>query len=93
MPEGPSHHPRTLKNTAKINIFTPIVPFQRNPDVASGQIDENRSLPYKPRQLSAMTRSDRGGSFGPETARFGPASITGLTSIIRQIARSAENDP
>jgi ribosomal protein L34 len=75
MPEGPSHHPRTLKNTAKINIFTPIVPFQRNPDVASGQIDENRSLPYKPRQLSAMTRSDRGGSFGPETARLGrPAS-------------------
>jgi len=28
--------------------------------VASGQIDENGSLPYKPRQLSAMTRSDRG---------------------------------
>ena len=28
--------------------------------MASGQIDENRSLPYKPRQLSAMTRSDRG---------------------------------
>jgi ribosomal protein L34 len=30
-------------------------------------IDENGSLPYKPRQLSAMARSDRGGSFGPET--------------------------
>ena len=28
-----------------------------------------------------MTRFDRGGSFGPEMARFGPASITGLTSI------------
>ena len=28
-----------------------------------GQIDEMGSLPYKPRQLSAMTRSDRGGSF------------------------------
>ena len=51
---------------------------------ASGKIDENRSLPYKPRQLSAMTRFDRGGSFGPETARFGPASITGLTSFIRR---------
>ena len=25
-------------------------------------IDENRSLPYKPRQLSAMARFDRGGS-------------------------------
>jgi ribosomal protein L34 len=31
------------------------------------KIDENGSLPYKPRQLSAMARSDRGGSFGPET--------------------------
>jgi ribosomal protein L34 len=36
-------------------------------NVASGLIDENGSLPYKPRQLSAMARSDRGGSFfGPE---------------------------
>ncbi len=26
-----------------------------------GQIDENGSLPYKPRQLSAMARSDRPG--------------------------------
>jgi len=50
----------------------------------SGQIDENGSLPYKPRQLSAVTRSDRGGSFGPETARFA-ASTRGLTSLIRQI--------
>jgi ribosomal protein L34 len=31
--------------------------------VASGLIDENGSLPYKPRQLSAMTRFGRGGSF------------------------------
>ena len=59
----------------------------------AGNIDENGSLPYKPRQLSAMARFDRGGSFGPETARFGPASIGGLISINRQIARSAENDP
>jgi hypothetical protein len=26
-------------------------------------IDENRPVPYKPPQLSAMARSDRGGSF------------------------------
>jgi ribosomal protein L34 len=38
-----------------------------------------------------MARSDRGGSFGPEAARFGPASISGLTSfsgncqLVRQI--------
>jgi ribosomal protein L34 len=43
-------------------------------------VDENGPLPYKPRQLSAMTRFDRGGSFGPETACFGPASISGLIS-------------
>jgi ribosomal protein L34 len=41
--------------------------------VAVRDIDENRSLAYKPRQLSAMTRSDRGGSIragnGPLGAR------------------------
>ena len=64
-----------------------------------GQIDENGSLPYKPRQLSAMTRSDRGRLvLGRKMAHFGPASITGLTSFIRQIVSlagklSAENDP
>jgi ribosomal protein L34 len=51
--------------------------------VASGQIDENGSLPYKPRQLSAMTRFDRGGSFWAGSGPLGPASITGLTSFIR----------
>jgi ribosomal protein L34 len=66
-----------LKNTANIDIFARIVPFRRTSIAASRNIDENRSLPYKPRQLSAMARSDRGGSFGPEMARFGPASITG----------------
>jgi ribosomal protein L34 len=64
-----------VKNTANLDIFSRIAPFRRNPDVASGQIDENGSLPYKPRQLSAMTRSDRGGSFGPEWPALGrPAS-------------------
>src|SRR4051794_112295 len=38
-----------------------------SPGTRQGKIDENRSLPYKPRQSSAMARSDRGGSFGPET--------------------------
>jgi ribosomal protein L34 len=28
-----------------------------------------------------MARFNRGGSFGPETAYFGPTSITGFTSI------------
>ena len=88
----------TLKKPSEIDIFAPIAPFRGTSNAASRNIDENRSLPYKPRQLSAMARSDRGGSIGPETARFGPASITGLTSLIRQIAGlacqlSAENYP
>src|SRR5260370_10142153 len=66
MRAGASRHPRP-ENTANIDIFGQIAPFQRSPDTAaiapSGQIDENGSLPYKPRQLSAVTRSDRGGSF------------------------------
>ena len=60
---------------------------------ASGQIDENGSLPYKPRQLSAMARLDRGGSVwagnGPLWARASP-DLPHLSGII---ARSAENDP
>jgi hypothetical protein len=34
----------------------------KNHDRTAGNIDEKGSLPYKPRQLSAMTRFDRGGS-------------------------------
>jgi hypothetical protein len=51
-----------LKNTADIDIFVPMARFRDASIVASGQIDDNRSLPYKPRQLSAMARLDRGGS-------------------------------
>src|SRR4051794_41895293 len=43
-------------------------------------IDGKGSLPYKPRQLSAMARSRAGSSFGPGTARVG-AGIFGLISI------------
>jgi len=78
--------PATDKNPAKTDIFAPIASFRGTSNAAWRNIDENRSLPYKPRQLSAMARFDRGGSIGPETARFGPVNITGLTSFIRQIA-------
>jgi hypothetical protein len=67
-----------LKNTANTGLFARIAPFQRICGVATGSIDENRSLPYKPRQLSAMARFDRGGSFGPETARFGRPALADL---------------
>ena len=64
-----------------------------------GNIDENRSLPYKPRNCPRWPGLTGGGSFGPQMARFGPASITGLTfnsaanRIQRQLARLAENYP
>jgi ribosomal protein L34 len=65
------------KNTGNVAIFGQIAAFRTCPRsaviAASLQIDENRSLPYKPRQLSAMARFDRGGSFragnGPFRAR------------------------
>jgi ribosomal protein L34 len=55
------HDPRS-QNTAIIDLFAPIAPFQRTLTRGRGSVDENRTLPYKPRQLSAMTRFDRGGS-------------------------------
>src|ERR1700732_5478703 len=56
-----SDHPLP-ENTANIDIFAVIAPFQRTGGVASDLIDENGRLPYKPRQLSKMARFDRGGS-------------------------------
>src|SRR5438132_4240911 len=53
------------KNPAKTDIFAPIATFQRTADATTPDIDENRSLPYKPRQLSAMAR------FHPGAARLG----------------------
>jgi hypothetical protein len=61
-------------------------------DVASSEIDENRTLAYKPRQSSAMTRSTGAAHLG----RNGPlwADQHHRTYLIPwQIARSAENGP
>jgi ribosomal protein L34 len=70
------------KNPAKTEIFASIATFQRTADAAAPDIDENRSLPYKPRQLSAMARHSRGRLIlGPLMARFGPARIIGRISI------------
>jgi ribosomal protein L34 len=49
-----------LEIIAEIDLFAPIAPFRGTSNAASRNVDENRSLPYKPRQLSAMARSDRG---------------------------------
>jgi len=71
------------KNPAKTDIFAPIATFQRTADAATLDIDENRSLPYKPRQLSAMARFHRGRLVwavnGPFSGR--PASSPDLISI------------
>jgi hypothetical protein len=93
-PSEPPYSP--VKNPANPDIsrkFAVSKGQERASIATSRQIDENGSLPYKPRQLSAMTRSDRGGSIGPQMARFGPSSITGLISLSGIIARSAENGP
>src|ERR1700678_3875279 len=71
----------TPKNTADVDIFVPIAPFRRTSVAASSQIDENWSLPYKPRQLSAMTRFDRERLFWAGNGRFEPVGISGLISL------------
>src|SRR5260370_141056 len=77
----PSSHGKTPQTLIYSDEFRRFEGLPMRQMAVGGQIDENGSLPYKPRQLSAMTRSDRGGSFGPEMARFGPTSISGLISI------------
>ena len=87
------------KNPAKTDIFAPIATFQRTAGAATPDIDENRSLPYKPRQLSAMARFFGGRLIGAANGPLWPASITGrlLNStadcLKRRIAMSAEIDP
>jgi len=49
-----------IENTANVELFASIVPFRRSAAGARGKIDEKGSLPYKPRQLSAMTRFEPG---------------------------------
>jgi hypothetical protein len=81
-----------LKNTAKPDIFTQIAPFREARDAAPRNIDENGALPYKPLQLSAMTRSDRGRLIWAGNGLFWAGQHHWTYLIIRQIARPAEND-
>jgi ribosomal protein L34 len=66
----------------KTDIFAPIATFQRTADATTPDVDENRSLPYKPRQLSAMARHPRGRLIGAVTGPFwaGPHHRTYLNS-------------
>ena len=54
-----------VENPAKTDIFAPIATFQRTRAAANPDIDENRSLPYKPRNCPRWPGSTGGGSFGP----------------------------
>jgi ribosomal protein L34 len=82
------------KNTAKTDIFAPIATFQRTDVAAPRDIDENRSLPYKPRQLSAMARFPRGRLiWGRKWPVMGWPASSDAPQFNRQIARSAEKYP
>ena len=84
----------TLENTSKIKLFCPITTFQRNSAKYVPNIDENRSLPYKPRQLSGMTRGPRRRPVGARNGLFRAGCHPDfLSTFNRQIARSAENYP
>jgi hypothetical protein len=92
------HHPR-IQNTAIADLFVPIAPFQRTLVGARGSVDENRTLPYKPRQLSAMIRFDRGGSIWAGNGLLSACQHRRTYLNIRQVVSltgnklSAENDP
>ena len=81
----PSSHGKTPQTLIYSDEFRRFEGVPMRQMAVSGQIDENGSLPYKPRQLSAMTRSDRGGSFWAGNGPLWPASIRGFTSLIRQL--------
>src|SRR3954469_6853784 len=66
------------KNPAKSEIFVAIATFQRSSIAAPRNIDENRTLPYKPANCPRCPGLTGGGSFGAAMAHFGPVSITGL---------------
>jgi hypothetical protein len=59
------------KNTGNSDIFEQIGPSRLIQTELSDQIDENGTLPYKPRQLSAMARFDRGSSIWAEMVSIG----------------------
>jgi ribosomal protein L34 len=68
MSEAPPHHPKSFitpikpfySRGAESPLPKPVAPLHRNRlRPVSHAIDETRSLPYKPRQLSAMIRFDR----------------------------------
>ena len=60
--EGGKRSHNRIPNTAIIELFAPSSPFRRNSIGQPCNVDGKGALPYKPRQLSAMTRLDRGGS-------------------------------
>jgi ribosomal protein L34 len=64
------------KNPAKTDIFTPNATFQRTAVAATPDIDENRSLPYKPPNCPRWPGSTGGGSIWAVNGLFSgrPAS-------------------
>jgi ribosomal protein L34 len=84
-----SGHPRPEKHLWDQYIHANCA-VSKNVKCGTANIDGNWPLPYKPRQLSAMTRSDRGGSFGPETARLGRPTSSDLPHLSANCPVSGE---
>jgi len=73
-----------LKNTAKIGLFWANATFQRNPLKGPPNIDENRSLAYKPRELSGMIRGPRRRPVGAGKRPVSGRSSSGLPLNFQQ---------
>ena len=83
----------TRKNTAKTDIFAPIASFQRTDVAAPRDIDENRTLAYKPRQIVRDGPVPRGRLIWAVKGLFWAGPHSDAPQFNRQIARSAEKIP
>src|ERR1700761_7630676 len=86
------------ENTAKTALFWQIATFRRKPAKPSPNIDENRSLAYKPRQLSGMTRLIRrrpvGAGNGPvRTGWHHPTSSQLQQALVQQGTCPVSGEP
>ena len=96
---GPGGEPSSLINTPRMLDYSRQMRRFEEAQSSHLAIDEKGSLPYKPRQLSAVTRFDRGGSF--EAGKWPAWACQHARTYLHLSGRSpalagkvsAENDP
>src|ERR1700750_2068269 len=77
----------TGENPGEIQVLQQMLGFCGTDGNTSQQIDEKRSLPYKPRQLSVVSGSAGAAHFGPQTASIWAGSHNGPSSHLMTTGR------